>query len=100
MKIAAKILGIAAIVYAAIWGVLAHIITVPVFGTLGFIFALIALIKAIKGKTSIAIGVLYIIFAWDIIGGIIMIVSAILNKKLAANEVVEEVEEEFVEYAE
>lgn len=104
MKIAAKILNIFSIVFAA-FGILSHIITVPVLGTLGFVFAIVALIKAIKKKQSIVISVLYGVFTFDVVGCAVMIVASILNKKLAAKEAAEEVveeeyAEEYVEYAE
>ncbi len=94
MKLAAKILGYVAIAYAAIFGILGHIITVPVLGTMGFVFGIVCLVKAIKGKLTVAMGVLYIIFAWDVIGGAIMITTAILNKKLAVKEAYEIEEDE------
>ena len=122
MKKAVKFLSIAMLIFSICFTITGFFWRIPVLNADNAIYSLVVgilcVVASIKKKPSIVLGVLAIInwpafpfFGAGLITGILMIVTSILNKKIAAKEaaeaeVVEEVaeaevvEEEYVEYAE
>jgi hypothetical protein len=108
MKTAVKILNIVSLVLAILATLVGFFVRIPVvqaFNALySLIVGLICIIKAAKKKPSIVLGVFCLLdflnpAAW--VSGIVMIVNAILTKKLPKDEETEEYVEEYVEeYAE